>query len=83
MSVKSLEATLTHRVHLDDPPVVIPASGWAYNATGTAIRLVSSTGATTNFVANDIYEFSYTAKDPVREWFRLRGQPGLERLAAV
>ncbi len=65
-------ATLTHRVRLDDVPVVVPASGWAYNATGTAINLIS--GA---FVANDIYEFTYTAKDPtvngvgfaaVRDW---------------
>jgi hypothetical protein len=66
------KAKLTHRVHLDDPPVEIPASGWAYNASGTAINLVGS-----SFVANDIYEFSYTAKDPtvnglgfaaVRDW---------------
>ncbi len=68
------QATLTHRVHLNDPPVVIPATGWAYNATGTAIRLLP-TG--TPFVANDIYEFSYMAKDPtvnglgfaaIRDW---------------
>ena len=65
---------LTHRVHLDDTPDVVPASGWAYNATGTAINLLP---AGTNFAANDIYEFSYTAKDPtvngvgfaaVRDW---------------
>ncbi len=65
-------AKLTHRVHLNDAPQVIPASGWAYNAAGTAINLVGS-----NFIANDIYEFSYTAKDPtvnglgfaaVRDW---------------
>ncbi len=55
------QATLTHRVHLDDPPVVVPATGWAYNSTGTAISLLP---AGTSFVANDIYEFSYTAKDP-------------------
>jgi hypothetical protein len=63
---------LTHRVHLNDPAVVIPASGWTYNADGTSIRLSSG-----NFVANDIYEFSYVAKDPtvnglgfaaVRDW---------------
>lgn len=54
------QATLTHRVHMDDPAVVIPASGWTYNATGTAISLVPAA----SFVANDIYEFSYTAKDP-------------------
>jgi alpha/beta hydrolase family protein len=66
------QARLTHRVHLDDTPVEIPASGWTYNATGTAISLASG-----NFIGNDIYEFSYTAKDPtvnglgfaaVRDW---------------
>src|SRR5215472_13100263 len=54
------EATLTHRIHLDDMPVVLPPSAWAYtDSNGTAIRLTDG-----NFVANDIYEFSYTAKDP-------------------
>ena len=52
-------AKLTHRVHIDDVPDVIPASGWNYNAGGTAISLTSG-----SIVANDIYEFSYTAKDP-------------------
>ncbi len=53
-------AVLTHRVHLDDTPQVVPASGWAYtDATGKAIKLVPGP-----FVQNDIYEFSYTAKDP-------------------
>ena len=51
---------LTHRVHLNDPPAVVPHSGWAYtDAIGTAIRLTTG-----NFVTNDIYEFSYIAKDP-------------------
>ncbi len=68
------KATLTHRVRLNDTPQVIPASGWTYNAGGTAISLLP---AGTRFVANDIYEFSYTAKDPtvnglgfaaVRDW---------------
>jgi hypothetical protein len=69
------KATLTHRVHLNDPPVTIPASGWEYtSAAGTAIRLLP---AGTSFTANDIYEFSYTAKNPtlaglgfaaVRDW---------------
>ena len=79
------QATLTHRVHLDDVPSAVPASGtpgcatvcWDYNATGSSIRLVSPAGATMNFTANDIYEFSYTAKDPtvnglgfaaIRDW---------------
>jgi len=66
------KAKLTHRVHLDDTPAEVPATGWNYNATGTAISLTTG-----NFVNNDIYEFSYTAKDPtvngvgfaaVRDW---------------
>ena len=68
------KATLTHRVHLNDKPEKIPASGWQYNADGTSIELLP---AGTSFVANDIYEFTYTAKDPtvngvglaaVRDW---------------
>ena len=64
-------ATLTHRVHLDDAPQIVPAASWSYNADGTAISLAG------NFQANDIYEFSYIAKDPtvnglgfaaVRDW---------------
>jgi len=64
-------AKLTHRVRLDDVPDVVPAANWNYNAAGTAITLAGG------FVANDIYEFSYTAKDPtvaglgfaaVRDW---------------
>ena len=54
------DAVLTHRVHLNDPPQVVPNSGWAYtDASRTAIRLTAG-----NFVNNDIYEFSYIAKDP-------------------
>jgi hypothetical protein len=55
------KATLTHRVHLDDPPQSMPAGGWEYVENGSAIRLLP---AGTNFAPNDIYEFSYTAKDP-------------------
>jgi hypothetical protein len=54
------DAVLTHRIHLDDPPQVVPTSGWAYtDATNTAIRLTTG-----NFVNNDIYEFSYIAMNP-------------------
>jgi hypothetical protein len=62
--------TLTHRVHLNDAPVEVPraapgVAGWQYtSAAATAIRLVNSLGATVNFTNQDIYEFSYTAKDP-------------------
>ena len=53
-------AKLTHRVHLDDLPNAVPASGWAYtDSTNTAIKLTTG-----NFVNNDIYEFSYIAKNP-------------------
>ena len=68
------QATLTHRAHLNDVPQIVPASGWQYVAHGTEIALLPPG---TSFVANDIYEFSYTAKDPtingvgfaaVRDW---------------
>ncbi len=66
------KATLTHRVRLNDTPGVVPSSGWNYNASGTSISLAGG-----SFVANDIYEFAYTAKDPtvnglgfaaIRDW---------------
>jgi Alpha/beta hydrolase domain len=52
------KATLTHRVHLDDTPNVVPVSGWKYNS---ASSISLTTG---NFVGNDIYEFMYTATNP-------------------
>jgi len=55
------KAKLTHRVRLDDVPQVVPASGWAYDAEGTSIHLLPQ-GA--RFTQGDIYELSYTAKDP-------------------
>ncbi|MBZ5628951.1 MAG: hypothetical protein LAO06_08805 [Acidobacteriia bacterium] len=66
------KATLTHRVHLDDTPTVVPTANWKYDTTGNIISLTTG-----NFVPNDIYEFSYTAKDPtvnglgfaaIRDW---------------
>jgi hypothetical protein len=56
------DAKLTHRVHLNDVPEDVPVSGWAYNTTGPAGTTIHLT--TGNFVANDIYEFSYIAKNP-------------------
>jgi len=55
------KATLTHRLRLDDVPQVVPANGWAYDAAGTSIHLLPQG---TRFTQGDIYEFSYTAKDP-------------------
>src|SRR5262249_32558300 len=56
-------AVLTARALLNDTPVVVPASGWAYtDATRTAIRLLP---AGTPFQRSSIYEFTYTAKNPV------------------
>jgi predicted nucleic acid-binding protein len=53
-------AVLTHRVHLDDTADPVPASGWEYtDATNTVIRLTTG-----KFTPNDIYEFSYIAKNP-------------------
>ncbi len=54
-------ARLTHRVHLDDEPQVVPESEWTYDKEGTGISLLP---AGRRFVANDIYEFTYVAKDP-------------------
>jgi hypothetical protein len=85
-SLDTSKATLTHRVHLDDVPNTVAAFGSAACTAGvcwrylseTSIGLVNATtGAAANFVNNDIYEFSYTAKDPtvnglgfaaVRDW---------------
>ncbi len=73
------DAVLTHRVHLDDPAVVVPTTGWAYtDATNTAIKLTSG-----NFVNNDIYEFSYIAKDPTPNGLGLGGYPRLQFVPAV
>ena len=57
------QATLTVRARLDDLPTVVPVTGWDYTSTdGTAIRLLP-TG--TPFQQSHIYEFTYTAKNPV------------------
>lgn len=57
------QATLTVRQHLTDPATPIPDSGWAYTSlAGTAIRLLP-TG--TPFQQSAIYEFTYTAQQPV------------------
>ena len=45
------KARLTHRVHLNDAPQIVPESGWQYDENGTSISLLP---AGTKFVANDI-----------------------------
>ncbi len=57
------QATLTVRQHLTDPATPIAATGWDYTTgAGTAIRLLP---LGTAFQQSAIFEFTYTAKDPV------------------
>lgn len=57
------QARLTVREHLDDTPVELPAGGWEYvSEAGRAIRLLPEG---TPFKQSHIYEFTYTAKDPL------------------
>ncbi|MFL5396467.1 MAG: alpha/beta hydrolase domain-containing protein [Myxococcales bacterium] len=55
------KATLTVRQHLTDPRVTIDPSGWEF-VNERAIRLLP---AGTAFQQSAIYEFSFTAKDPL------------------
>jgi hypothetical protein len=57
------QAKLTVRPRLDDPSATMPARDWEYTSpAGTAIRLLP---AGTPFRQSHVYEFTYTAKDPV------------------
>ena len=57
------QARLTVKERLDDPPVEVPPSGWEYTSDeGNAIRLLPEATA---FRQSHIYEFTYTAKDPL------------------
>src|SRR5262245_2326717 len=47
------KAKLTHRIHLNDVPQIVPDSAWQYNEDGTAISLLPTR---TMFVATDISE---------------------------
>src|SRR5206468_553498 len=60
-STDKSKATLTVRDHLTDTPTVVPATGWEY-ASDNSIRLLP---AGTAFKQSAIYEFTYTAIDPV------------------
>ncbi|UFH53757.1 alpha/beta hydrolase domain-containing protein [Spirosoma sp. KNUC1025] len=55
------QAILTVRDRLQDSPTTIPAEGWEYVSDRT-IRLLP---AGTPFRQSAIYEFSYTARDPI------------------
>ena len=62
-TLDKMQAALTVRARLDDPPAPVPASGWEYTSpAGTAIRLLP---AGTASAQSAIYEFTYTAKNPV------------------
>jgi len=57
------QAALTVRERLDDPPTTVPATGWNYTSEdGTEICLLPPG---TPFQQSHIYEFTYTAKNPV------------------
>ncbi len=55
------QATLTVRDHLQDSPTVVPSDKWEYVDERT-IRLLP---AGTTFRQSAIYEFKYTARDPI------------------
>jgi hypothetical protein len=54
-------ATLTVRLHYDDPPVALPASAWDYLQGGKNVRLAGGRA----FEQSKLYEFTYPAKDPL------------------
>ena len=60
-TLNKAQATLTVRDRLQDSPTVISADGWEYINERT-IRLLP---AGTPFKQSAIYEFSYTARDPI------------------
>ncbi len=55
------KARLTVRARLDDRPIDVPAGGWEY----LDARTIALRPAGTPFRQSDIYEFTYTASDPV------------------
>ena len=54
-------AALTVRHHYSDAPIAVPSSGWEY-VNAKAIHLLPSG---TPFQFGSLYEFTYTARDPV------------------
>lgn len=62
-TVDKSQAQLTVRERLDDTPTPVPMTAWEYTSPeGTAIRLLP---LGTPFQQSHIYEFTYTAKNPV------------------
>jgi hypothetical protein len=62
-TLEKSQAQLTVRDRLDDTSTILADSDWEYtSAAGTAIRLLP---AGTPFKQSAVYEFTYTAKDPV------------------
>lgn len=61
------QAALTVRENYGDTPNAIPSSGWDYtDATLSAIKLTSGPfGGPGSFGPTALYEFTYTAKDPI------------------
>ncbi len=56
------QATLTYRLHYDDPPQVVPASQWSYDDAGTSVHLLPEG---TTFQKSALYELTYQAKNPI------------------
>ena len=69
VSTNNAGATLTRRVHQDDPKELIPNSQWAFaDCTAVPFPGVPSTKKiclSGNFDTNHIYELLYTAKNPM------------------
>ena len=63
------KATLTHRVHLDDAPQIVPASGWEYTNHGNAIRLAAGRDS---FYPERHLRILVHSERSDREWNRLR-----------
>ena len=74
------KATLTHRVRLNDAPQVVPASGWTYNASGTAISLLP---AGTSIRRQRHLRVFVHRQGSDGERPGLRGRPRLERVPAL
>src|SRR5258708_5093292 len=57
------QASLTTRIRYEDTPTPVPTEDWNY--TDGALKSVSLTPAGTPFQAGHLYEFTYTATDPL------------------